>query len=214
MCVQSLRLGRFSYIQMVSPLHLPTLFSLPFSSNTPSWKQLRCVRARSKVAGSFVWCEHACVGVLMVDGQEAFFLCVTLSVAIQLTLTVLVVAEPVLLATSLVLLVDEGVPIWVVILLSKVIHEREERVRCSVRLKLTEVVLVVGRRLLEVTISAHHLVIVLVVEELTSLRLSVRHLTHLLALGLLSDGHREGTRRKVVVPLERRRRERLLRTGW
>ena len=205
MCVQSLRLGRFSYIQMASLFIFQPYFLYPSPLTFLE-------AARSKVAGSFVRCEHACVGVLMVDGQEAFFVCVTLSVAIQLTLTILVVAEPVLLATSLVLLVDEGVSIWVVILLSKVIHEREERVRCSIRLELTEVVLVLGRWLLEVTSSAHHLVIVLVVEELTSLRLSIRHL-HLLALRLLSDGHRERARGKVV-SLEGGRGERLLRTVW
>ena len=58
----------------------------------------------------------------MIDGNEALIVCVAIPVAIQLIFTILVVPEPVFLATSLVLLIGEGVP--VVILISKVIHER------------------------------------------------------------------------------------------
>ena len=78
------------------------------------------------MAGPFIGSKYASVGVLVVIGKEALTVSVAIPVAIQLTVTMLVVPVPLFLTTSLMILVGEGIP---VVLLSKVIHERQERIR-------------------------------------------------------------------------------------
>ena len=162
------------------------------------------------MAGPLIGSKNACVGVLVVMSKEALTESVAIPVAVQQnTVTVLVVSELVFLTTSLMLLVSEGVT---VVLLIKVFHEWQERIRVggSIWIKLTtEVALLLSRRSLEVTAIDHHLVIVLVVEELTIWSVSSSHL-YLLALRLLSNGDRKRTVGKVA--LERGSGLRLLRT--
>ena len=161
------------------------------------------------MAGPFIGSKYASVCVLVVIGKEALTVSIAIPVAIQLTVTMLVVPLPVFQTTSLMLLIGEGIP---VVLLFKVVHERQERIRVcgSVWIELiTEVALLLIRWSLEVTTINHHLVIVLVVKELTSWSLSSHHM-HLLALRFLSNGDRKCTCGKMA--LERGSRLRLLRT--
>ena len=117
MCVQSLRLGRFSYIQMASLFIFQPYFLYPF----PLTEELI-----SEVASPFIGSKYASVGVLVVIGKEALTVSIAIPVAIQLTVTMLVVPVPVFQTTSLMLLVGEGIP---VVILFKVLHERQERIR-------------------------------------------------------------------------------------
>ena len=79
------------------------------------------------MAGPLIGSKNACVGVLVVMSKEALTESVTIPVAVQQnTVTVLVVSELVFLTTSLMLLVSEGVT---VVLLIKVFHEWQERIR-------------------------------------------------------------------------------------
>ena len=79
------------------------------------------------MAGPLIGSKNACVGVLVVMSKEALTESVAIPVAVQQnTVTVLVVSELVFLTTSLMLLVSEGVT---VVLLIKVFHEWQERIR-------------------------------------------------------------------------------------
>ena len=116
MCVQSLRLGRFFYIHS-----RPSSSSNPIFFTLSSYEELT-----SEVAGPLIGSKNACVGVLVVMSKEALTESVAIPVAVQHTVTVLVVSESVFLTTSFMLLVSEGVP---VVLLIKVFHEGQERIR-------------------------------------------------------------------------------------
>ena len=112
MCVQSLRLGALFLYSFASLFIFKPYIIYPF----PLTEELT-----SEVSGPFIGSENASVGMMMVDSKEALVVSITISIAIQLKVTVLVVPKMVLLTTILIRSVNEGVT---VILLIKVFHER------------------------------------------------------------------------------------------
>ena len=67
------------------------------------------------MAGPLIGSKNACIGVLVVMSKEALTESVAIPVAVQHTVTVLVVSESVFLTTSFMLLVSEGVPVVLLI---------------------------------------------------------------------------------------------------